>query len=84
MEIKIKSDYFGGTVHVTCSEGKPGEARLRRFGHVQRRDIEYPTGRLELPGRRRPSVKPKRRFIDVVKGGHEAGWRKRRGCRGQG
>lgn len=67
MEIKIKSHCFGGTAHVACSEGKPGEARLRRFGHVQRRDIEYTTGRLELPGRRRPSAKPKRRFIDVVK-----------------
>lgn len=54
-------------MRVTCSEGKPGEARLRWFGHVHRRDIEYTTTRLELPGRQRPSVKPKRRFIDVVK-----------------
>lgn len=54
-------------MHVARSEGKPGEARLRCFGLVQRRCTEYTTRRLELPGRRRPSVKPKRRFIDVVK-----------------
>lgn len=79
-------------MHVTRSEGKPGEARLRCFGHVQRRHIEYTTRRLELPGRRRPSVKPKRRFIDAVKedmklvsvreedAEYRVGWRHLIGC----
>ena len=48
---------------------KVRETRLRWFGHVQRRDSEYISGRmmrLELPGRRSRG-RPKRRFMDVVK-----------------
>ena len=45
------------------------EARLRWFGHVQRRDCEYIGRRMmrfELPGRRIKGRR-KRRFMDVVK-----------------
>ena len=48
---------------------KVREARLRWFGHVQRRDSEYIGRRMlscELPCRR-PRGRPKRRFMDVVK-----------------
>ena len=41
------------------------EARLRRFGHVQRRDSEYISRRtlkMELPGRM-SRHRPKRRFM---------------------
>ena len=41
------------------------EARLRWFGHVQRRDSEYVSRRMKLPGKRRRG-RPKRRFMDVM------------------
>ena len=45
------------------------EGRLRRCGHVMRRDQDY-VGRkmmeMELPGKRKRR-RPKRRFLDVVK-----------------
>ncbi|KAF7642981.1 hypothetical protein LDENG_00246950 [Lucifuga dentata] len=63
------SEYIRGTAHVRCFGDKVREARLRWFGHVQRRDSEHIGRRmlrLELPGRR-PRGRPKRRFMDVVK-----------------
>ena len=45
------------------------EARLRWFGHAQRRDsgdIGRRMLEMELPGRR-PRGRPKRRFMDAVK-----------------
>ncbi|KAF7649010.1 hypothetical protein LDENG_00148580 [Lucifuga dentata] len=57
------------SAHVRCFGDKVREARLRWFGHVQRRDSEHIGRRmlrLELPGRR-PRGRPKRRFMDVVK-----------------
>ena len=48
---------------------KAREARLRWFGHVQRRDSGYIGRRMlemELPGRRQRG-RPKRRFMDAVK-----------------
>ncbi|KAF7669317.1 hypothetical protein LDENG_00206530, partial [Lucifuga dentata] len=57
------------TAHVRCFGDKAREARLRWFGHVQRRDSEHigrRMPRLELPGRR-PRGRPKRKFMDVVK-----------------
>ena len=44
-----------GTAHVRCFGEKVTEARVRWFGHVQRRDSEYICRRmmrLELPDRR--------------------------------
>ena len=66
---RIRNEYIRGTAHVRCFGDKAREARLRWFGHVQRRDSEYIGRRmlrLELPGRR-PRGRPKRRFMDVVK-----------------
>ena len=66
---KIRNNYIRGTAHVRCVGEKVREARLRRFGHVQRRDSEHISRqmmRLELPGR--SSIgRPKRRFMDGVK-----------------
>ena len=66
---RIRNEYIRGTAHVRCFGDKVREARLRWFGHVQRRDSEYIGRRMlrmELPGRR-PRGRPKRRFMDVVK-----------------
>ncbi|XP_016321114.1 uncharacterized protein LOC107672441 isoform X3 [Sinocyclocheilus anshuiensis] len=66
---RIRNEYIRGTAHVRCFGDKVREARLRWFGHVQRRESEYIGKRmlrLELPGRR-PRGRPKRRFMDVVK-----------------
>ena len=55
--------------HIRCFGEEVREARLRWFGHVQRRDSEYIRRRMmryELPGRR-PQERPKRRFMDVMK-----------------
>ncbi|KAF7646447.1 hypothetical protein LDENG_00187620 [Lucifuga dentata] len=63
------NEYIRGTAHVRSFGDKVREARLRWFGHVQRRDSEHIGRRmlrLELPGRR-PRGRPKRRFMDVVK-----------------
>ena len=66
---KIKNEYIRSTVKVEWLGMKMREGRLRWYGHVMRRDQEY-VGRkmieMELPGKRR-RVKPKRRFLDVVK-----------------
>ena len=66
---RIRNESIRGTAHVRGFGDKVREARLRWFGHVQRRDSEYIGRRMlsfELPGRR-PRGRPKRRFIDVVK-----------------
>ena len=64
-----RNKYIRGKAHVRGFGDKAKEARLRWFGHVQRRDSEYVGRRmlrLELPGRR-PRGRPRRRFMDVVK-----------------
>ena len=66
---RIRNEYIRGTAHVRGFGDKVREARLRWFGHVQRRDSEHIGRRMlsfELPGRR-PRGRPKRRFMDVVK-----------------
>ena len=67
---RIRNGYIRGTAHVRGFGDKVREARLRWFGHVQRRDSEYIGRRMlsfDLPGRRRSRGRPKRRFRDVVK-----------------
>ena len=62
---RIRNENIRGTEHVRCYM----LARLRWFGHLQRRDGEYISGRmmrLELPGRR-TRRRPKRRCMDAVK-----------------
>ncbi|KAK2896145.1 hypothetical protein Q8A73_015633 [Channa argus] len=66
---RIRNEYIRGTAHVRCFGDKVREARLRWFGHVQRRNCDYIGRRmlrLELPGRRSRG-RPKRRFMDVVR-----------------
>lgn len=65
---RIRNEYIRGTAHVACVSDKVREARLRWFGHVQRRDSGYIGRRMlemELPGRRARG-RPKRRYMDVL------------------
>ncbi|KAK3572845.1 hypothetical protein QTP86_008260 [Hemibagrus guttatus] len=60
---RIRNEYIRGTAHVGRLGDKVMEARLRWFGHVQRRESEYIGRRMldmELPGRRQRG-RPKRR-----------------------
>ncbi|KAK3536393.1 hypothetical protein QTP86_008847 [Hemibagrus guttatus] len=53
---RIRNEYIRGTAHVGRFGDKVREARLRWFGHVQRRESEYIGRRMldmELPGLRR-------------------------------
>ncbi|KAK3533927.1 hypothetical protein QTP70_034918 [Hemibagrus guttatus] len=62
---RIRNEYIRGTAHAGRLGDKVREARLRRFGHVQRRESEYIGKRMldmELPGRRQRG-RPKRRSI---------------------
>ncbi|KAF7669562.1 hypothetical protein LDENG_00173740 [Lucifuga dentata] len=59
---RIRNEHIRGTAHVRYFGDKVREARLRWFGHVQRRDSEH-IGRRML----RPRRRPKRRLMDVVK-----------------
>ncbi|KAK3559145.1 hypothetical protein QTP86_005023 [Hemibagrus guttatus] len=59
---RIRNEYIRGTAHVGRLGDKVREARLRWFGHVQRRVSEYIGRRMldmELPGRRQRG-RPKR------------------------
>ncbi|KAK3534836.1 hypothetical protein QTP86_026664, partial [Hemibagrus guttatus] len=65
---RIRNEYIRGTAHVGRLGDKVREARLRWFGHVQRRDSEYIGRRMldmGLPGRRQRG-KPKRRYMDGI------------------
>ncbi|MCJ8737107.1 hypothetical protein PDJAM_G00020110 [Pangasius djambal] len=65
---RIKNKYIRGTAHIGCLGDKVREARLRWFGHVQRRESEYIGRRMldmEMPGRRRRR-RQKRRYMVVI------------------
>ena len=66
---KIRNKFVRGSAHVARFGNKVREARLRWFGHVQRRE-EDNIGRrmlmMEPPGRRRRG-RPKRRYMDVIR-----------------
>ncbi|KAK3511052.1 hypothetical protein QTP70_029380 [Hemibagrus guttatus] len=65
---RIRNEYIRGTAHVGRLGDKVREARLRWFGHVQRRESEYIGRRIldmGLPGRRQRG-RPKRRYMDVI------------------
>ncbi|KAK3515337.1 hypothetical protein QTP70_017194, partial [Hemibagrus guttatus] len=62
---RIRNEYIRGTAHVGRLGDKVREARLRWFGHVQRRESEYIGRRMldiGLPGRRQRG-RPKRRSV---------------------
>ncbi|KAK3542480.1 hypothetical protein QTP86_027733 [Hemibagrus guttatus] len=66
---RIRNEYIRGTAHVGRLGDKVREARLRWFGHVQRRESEYIGRRMldmELPGRRQRG-RPKRRYSGAKK-----------------
>ncbi|KAI5101404.1 hypothetical protein C0J45_8607, partial [Silurus meridionalis] len=66
---KIRNDFIRGTAHVGFFGNKVREVRLRWFGHVQRRNMNYIGRRMlrmEPPGRRKRG-RPRRRFMDVGK-----------------
>ena len=66
---KIRNEYIRGTAQVGKFGEKTREARLRWYGHLQRKDDGYIGSRMlrmELPGKRKRG-RPKRRFMDVVK-----------------
>ena len=66
---KIKNEFIRGTAQVRQIGDKVRQARLRWYGHVQRRNTEYIGKRmlcLELPGKRRRG-RPKTRFMYVVR-----------------
>ncbi|KAK3563738.1 hypothetical protein QTP86_034462, partial [Hemibagrus guttatus] len=65
---RIRNKYIRGTAHVGRLGDKVREARLRWFGHVQRRESEYIGRRMldmELSGRRQRG-RPKRRYMDGI------------------
>ncbi|KAK3558090.1 hypothetical protein QTP86_009450 [Hemibagrus guttatus] len=65
---RIRNEYIRGTAHVGRLGDKVREARLRWFGHVQRRESEYIGRRMldmELPGRRQRG-RTKRRYMDGI------------------
>ena len=66
---KIRNEYIRGKIKVERLGMKMREGRLRRYGHVMRRDQEYLERKMvemELPGKRKRG-RPKRRFLVVVK-----------------
>ena len=66
---KIRNEYIRGTAQVGRFGEKTGEARLRWYGHVRRKDDGYIGRRMlmmELSGKRKRG-RLKRRFMDVVK-----------------
>ncbi|KAK3564131.1 hypothetical protein QTP86_007801 [Hemibagrus guttatus] len=65
---RVRNEYIRGTAHVGRLGDKVREAKLRWFGHVQRRESEYIGRRMldmELPGRRQRG-RPKRRYMDGI------------------
>ncbi|KAK3512256.1 hypothetical protein QTP70_002279 [Hemibagrus guttatus] len=65
---RIRNEYIRGTAHFGRLGDKVRKARLRWFGHVQRRESEYIGRRMldmELPGRRQRG-RPKRRYMDGI------------------
>ncbi|KAK3526558.1 hypothetical protein QTP70_030697 [Hemibagrus guttatus] len=62
---RIRNEYIRGTAHVGCLGDKVREARLRWFGHVQRRESEY-IGRRMLYGYKWSNLSPATRNISPL------------------
>ncbi|KAK3506607.1 hypothetical protein QTP70_011017 [Hemibagrus guttatus] len=72
---RIRNEYIRGTAHVGRLGDKVREARLRWFGHVQRRESEYIGRRMldmELPGRRQRGRPKRRHFLQLFRRDPEA------------
>ena len=66
---RMRNDVIRGAIQTGRFGEKARKARLRLFGHVQRRDSGYIGRRMlemELQGRRQRG-RPKRRYMDAVK-----------------
>ena len=66
---RVRNEHIRGTAQVGRMSDKAREARLRWYGHVQRRNEGYIGKRMlemGIPGRRRRG-RPKRRFMDAVR-----------------
>ena len=66
---KIRNEYIRGTAQLGRFGEKTQQARLRWFGHVQRKDdgcIRGRMPRMELPGKKKRR-KPKRKFMDATR-----------------
>ncbi|KAK3573107.1 hypothetical protein QTP86_013217 [Hemibagrus guttatus] len=67
---RIRNEYIRGTAHVGRLGDKVREARLRWFGHVQRRESEYIGRRMldmELPGRRQRGRPKRSHFLQLFR-----------------
>ncbi|XP_070025044.1 uncharacterized protein [Nicotiana sylvestris] len=67
---KIRNDDIQEKVHVAPIDDKMGEARLRWFGHVQRRSLDVPVRRCEqlvVEGTRRGRGRPKKYWREVIR-----------------
>ncbi|KAK3507793.1 hypothetical protein QTP70_000403 [Hemibagrus guttatus] len=72
---RIRNEYIRGTAHVGRLGDKVREARLRWFGHVQRRESEYIGRRMldmKLPGRRQRGRPKRRHFLQLFRRDPEA------------
>lgn len=67
---KIRNEDIQDKVGMASMEDKMQEAKLRRFGHVKRRDIDAPVRRYEklaLVGQRRGRGKTKKYYGEVIR-----------------
>ena len=76
----IRNTLIRGTLQVGPMRNKVREARLRWYGHVRRRDVDYvgqKVLKMELPGKRKRG-RPKRRYVYGRLGGRYEGCRCKR------
>ena len=78
----IRTEYIRETAHVRCFGEKVREARMRWFGHAQRRDSQYIGRRMMRLELYLAEMKTKEEIYQCSERGHEVSWCERRGCRG--
>ena len=65
---RIRNSFIRGSLHVGSIADKVREARLRWYGHVKRREMDYVGQRvlkMVIPGKRKRG-RPKRRYMDAL------------------
>ena len=65
---RIRNSHIRGSLYVAPIGNKVREARLRWYGHVRRRDVDYvgqKVLKMELPGQTKRG-RPKRRYMDAL------------------